>query len=530
MHQGPRWLQPSGPAPGSRAHSRSFVSPGSRVLLCPRCSPLGRPGAVSAPRSPPRVRSGFPSGLPVSPWCICKFGEVQRGPGRCRLLEQSRNPGHAARLTGSQPWRRRGRLSTQPGSVSGGRGGGPSTAASICPRCLCAPGCARGRFPAARGLSSEPGEGRPGPHPPVVSLVLPPPERRLAGRGAPERRRPLRAPARHPPVGVKAASLPLLPDGAGRLLSVPCPAASPPRSQVEDALQVSDDGLCSSAACGAFWKPPPGVSPFLPLPVPCLSCSPGSFLNFRFQTLHPTAQCHPARVPRAVLLLSVPFCRTGSFPRGGQGTVPPPPPRSSCRQSRGSRLPLRCGVPALGGEPSGCRVGTSRSVPPLPRGCSEDTCPCVPVGPLRPTVSRSASAAVPPSPTRRLWDLLADPSSFPWAPAPATEATGLCRTRPSGPSAVTSVTTRPPASSPHTLLLRPLWVPSWGRLLLKRPSCHTPRFQEGQGGPLCGSLKIQQKEGNSLLMFDTQGPGSQTCWWPCSPNLLRLFVVTDFVP
>lgn len=185
MHQGPRWLQPSGPAPGSRAHSRSFVSPGSRVLLCPRCSPLGRPGAVSAPRSPPRVRSGFPSGLPVSPWCICKFGEVQRGPGRCRLLEQSRNPGHAARLTGSQPWRRRGRLSTQPGSVSGGRGGGPSTAASICPRCLCAPGCARGRFPAARGLSSEPGEGRPGPHPPVVSLVLPPPERRLCWARSP---------------------------------------------------------------------------------------------------------------------------------------------------------------------------------------------------------------------------------------------------------------------------------------------------------------------------------------------------------
>lgn len=165
-----------------------------------------------------------------------------------------------------------------------------------------------------------------------------------------------------------------------RVLSVPCPAASPPRSQVEDALQVSDDGLCSSAACGAFWKPPPGVSPFLPLPVPCLSCSPGSFLNFRFQTLHPTAQCHPARVPRAVLLLSVPFCRTGSFPRGGQGTVPPPPPRSSCRQSRGSRLPLRCGVPALGGEPSGCRVGTSRSVPPLPAAALKTPVPVSPWG------------------------------------------------------------------------------------------------------------------------------------------------------
>lgn len=287
------------------------------------------------------------------------------------------------------------------------------------------------------------------------------------------------------PSGSTAASLPLLPDGAGRLLSVPCPAASPPRSQVEDALRVSDDGLCSSAACGAFWKPPPGVSPFLPLPVPCLSCSPGSFLNFRFQTLHPTAQCHPARVPRAVLLLSVPFCRTGSFPRGGQGTVPPPPPRSSCRQSRGSRLPLRCRVPALGGEPSGCRVGTSRSVPPLPRGCSEDTCPCVPVGPLRPTVSRSASAAVPPSPTRRLWDLLADPSSFPWAPAPATEATGLCRTRPSGPSAVTSVTTRPPASSPHTLLLRPLWVSILGTSAAQTPFLPYSKVSGGtRGSPL----------------------------------------------
>lgn len=103
----------------------------------------------------------------------------------CRPLEWSRNPGLLARLRGSQHWRHRGRLSTQPGSVCDGRSGGPSTEASICPHMAFFVPLSWVQI-LSRACH-------------FIYLFCPLPERHLAGRRSPEWRLSLSTRVRHLP-------------------------------------------------------------------------------------------------------------------------------------------------------------------------------------------------------------------------------------------------------------------------------------------------------------------------------------------
>lgn len=211
-------------------------------------------------------------------------------------------------------------------------------------------------------------------------------------------------------------------------------------------LWVSDDGLCSSATAGPCGSPL-SVSrlsshfPFLAF----LSYFPGGFLHFRFRPFHPTAQLHPACAEscftpeRSFLQDGVPsaWWAGGVSSSSSEGRMlavqrlPPACPVSgSLLRSRQTRTRGAAQLEARQQPPS---ANGPLGAPPAPAAALTTPVPRVPVGTLHPTVSCSAFAGVPPSPTRRVWDLLAAPSSSRWAPAPAAEAAGLCRTRPSAP-------------------------------------------------------------------------------------------------
>lgn len=222
---------------------------------------------------------------------------------------------------------------------------------------------------------------------------------------------------------------------------------------------------CGSLTVDAAPRPPAGPreAPSSSLPFPhapflgFLSRFPGGSLNFRFRRFHPTAQFRPAYARRAVSPRTFPSAGRGPFRVLGRGRflllllrahAGSPEAPTHCPSVSGSLLwshQTRTWrqTRKLAATEWEC---AARCSAPASCGCSDGTCPPCPHGPLHPTVSYSASTGVPPSPTWRVWDLLADLSSARWAPAPATEAAGLCGTRPSSPCAVTSVTTRPPAS------------------------------------------------------------------------------------
>lgn len=235
-------------------------------------------------------------------------------------------------------------------------------------------------------------------------------------------------------------------------------------------------------------------------------------------------------VLRAALLPNVPFCRMGSLPRGGQGAFPPPPPRGACWRSRGSHPPVpRFKAPApvssnenpcccsAGGPPAAAERERAARCSPRPRGGSDDTRPPCSRGDSAPDsllfgLCRCTPVSYPEGlgPTRC-------PILFPLGPCTCGRGCGSLQDKAVRPSAAMSVTTRPPASYPHTLLLLPLRVSILGTF-----AAHTSilqGFRRDEGGPFCGSPKIQQKETAILRLCSTPKDPAGEPVGGCAPQI-----------